>query len=195
MAKIQLEKPIDLQKVLEFATEKHKGQKRDGGKDYIVHPIRVAEIVDKYKAKDSKNREVLLAAALLHDTLEDTYTSYRELAENFGDAVASLVQELTTAKYASKTIGKGLYLAEKMQYMTNYALTIKLADRLDNVNDLLGCSFEKQARIVKETYFILDYLIKRRALTTSQQMLTTEIKKSLEKFHKYDYVPTKNNNW
>ena len=191
MAKIFLEKPIDLQKVLEFATEKHKGQKRDGGKDYIIHPMRVAEIVDKYKAKDSQNREVLIAAALLHDTLEDTYTSYREIAENFGEAVASIVQELTTAKYAAKSAGKGLYLAEKMQYMTNYALTIKLADRLDNVNDLLGCSVEKQARVIKETYYILDYLTKRRALTLPQQQLVKEIKTTLDKYHKNDFISDK----
>ena len=184
MPKIILEKPINLKEVLEFATEKHKGQKRDDGKDYIIHPMRVAELVDKYKACDSKNREILIAAALLHDTLEDTYTSYKELVENFGEAVASLVQELTTAKFASKTIGKGLYLAEKMQYMTNYALTIKLADRLDNVNDLLGCKPEKQARVIKETYYILDYLTKRRSLTNSQQQLATEIKNTLDKYHK-----------
>ena len=55
MAKIYLEKPIDLQKVLEFATEKHKGQKRDDNKDYIIHPMRVAEIVDEHKGKYSKN--------------------------------------------------------------------------------------------------------------------------------------------
>ena len=184
MPKIKLEKKIDLEEVLRFATEKHKGQKRDNGVDYIIHPIRVAELVDKYKGKESQNREILLAAALLHDTLEDTYTSYRELEENFGPVVASIVQELTTAKYGSKMIGKGLYLAEKMQMMTNYALTIKLADRYDNLCDLSNCTEEKQKRTINDTKYILDYLEKRRTFTKSQQTLTNLIKEKLEEFDK-----------
>lgn len=184
MPKIKLEKKIDLEEVLRFATEKHKGQKRDNGVDYIIHPIRVAELVDKYKGKESQNREILLAAALLHDTLEDTYTSYRELEENFGEIVASIVQELTTAKYGSKMIGKGLYLAEKMQMMTNYALTIKLADRYDNLCDLSNCTEEKQKRTINDTKYILDYLEKRRTFTKSQQTLTSLIKEKLEEFDK-----------
>ena len=180
MPKIELEKPIDLDEVLKFATEKHKGQKRDDGKDYIVHPIRVAKLVDEYKAKYSQNREVIVAAALLHDTLEDTYTSYRELKEKFGEVVASIVQELTTAKYGSKMIGKGLYLAEKMQMMTNYALTIKLADRYDNLCDLDKCSEDKIKRTINDTEYILDYLEKHRNLTKSQQIFTKLIKNRLE---------------
>lgn len=180
MAKIQLEKPIDLEEVLRFATKKHKGQKRDNGDDYIVHPIRVAKIVDEFKAKNSKNREILIAAALLHDTLEDTYTSYRELEETFGQEVASFVQELTSAKYCSKLISKKLYLAEKMQMMTSYALTIKLADRYDNVRDLRGTSKEKQKRTIEDTRFILEYLAKRRTLTDSQRKLSAAIKKELD---------------
>lgn len=180
MEKIELDKPIDLKKVLEFATQKHKGQIRDDGTEYITHPIRVAKLVDKYKGQYSKNREVLIAAALLHDTLEDTYTSARELKDNFGIMVASIVQELTTAPYVPKIIGKGLYLAEKMQMMTNYALTIKLADRLDNLCDLDKCTTQKIVRTVNDTLFILDYLEKRRTFTKSQAELSQAIKAQLD---------------
>ena len=72
MSKIKLDKEINLDEVLRFAKEKHKGQKRDDGQEYITHPIRVAKIIYDYKAKYSSNKEVLIAAALLHDTLEDT---------------------------------------------------------------------------------------------------------------------------
>lgn len=180
MEKIDVRRQIDLNEVLKFATEKHKGQKRDDGQDYIVHPIRVSKIVDKYKAKDSQNRDILLAASLLHDTLEDTYTSYRELEEHFGKEVASIVEELTTAPFVPKMIGKGLYLAEKMQMMTNYALTIKLADRLDNLCDLENCTPQKVARTVNDTEFILDYLSKRRTFTKSQLKLVDAIKTQLQ---------------
>ena len=184
MAKIELDKDVDLNEVINFATEKHKGQKRDDGREYITHPLRVAKIVDDVKGQFSSNRKVLFAAAVLHDTLEDTYTSYRELEENFGEIVASIVQELTTAKYGSKMIGKGLYLAEKMQMMTNYALTIKLADRYDNLCDLSNCTEEKQKRTIDDTKYILDYLEKRRTFTKSQQTLTSLIKEKLEEFDK-----------
>ena len=181
MEKIVLEKPIDLEEVLEFAKLKHAGQKRDNGEDYIVHPIRVAKLVDYYKGQYSKNREVLLAASLLHDTLEDTYTSFLELRDHFGIEVASLVEELTNASYSSKIIGKGLYLAEKMQMMTNYALIIKLADRLDNVRDLNYTCEEKKERILNDTQFILDYLPKHRELTGSQTKLCAEIQSEINK--------------
>ncbi len=182
MPKIELEKEIDLETVLKFATEKHKGQKRDNGDEYISHPIRVAKLVDEYKAKYSKNREVLVAAALLHDTLEDTYTSYRELSEKFGDVVASIVLELSTAKYGSKLIGKARYLAEKMQMMTNYALTIKLADRYDNICDLESTSNEKRIRTIDDTKFIVAYLEKERKLTKTQQLFVNIIKEKIKEF-------------
>ena len=186
MPKIELDKEIDLEEVLNFATEKHKGQKRDDGNDYIIHPIRVAKLVDEFKGKYSTNRKVLLAAAFLHDTLEDTNTSYKEIADKFGDVVASLVLELTTAKYACSYIGKSQYLAEKMQHMTSYALTIKLADRLDNIMDLKGCRPEKKTKMINDTVYILNYLEKNRKLTKSQIAISNAIKDKIESYKKVE---------
>lgn len=179
MTKIMLDKDLDLNNVLEFAKEKHKGQKRDDGREYITHPIRVAKLVDDYKGKYSSNRKILFAAAILHDTLEDTNTSYKELVDNFGEVVASLVLELTTAKYACHYIGKAQYLAEKMEHMTSYALTIKLADRLDNISDLAGCKPEKKEKMINDTIYIMSYLEKNRKLTKSQKALSSAIKEKI----------------
>ena len=184
MPKIELDREIDLEKVLRFATEKHRGQKRDDGRDYITHPIRVAKIVEKFKAGTSINKNVLIAGALLHDTLEDTYTSYKELCDN-------LVLELTNADYCCKLVGKALYLAEKMQYMTNYALFIKLADRYDNICDLANTKPEKKIRTIKDTYYILDYLEKHRSMTKSQLKLVSAIKEKLEEY-KLEEISKKN---
>ena len=178
-------KEIDLKEVLKFASERHKGQKRDNGDDYIVHPIRVAKLVDKYKGKNSSNREILLAAGILHDTLEDTYTSSRELAEKFGEYVASLVVELTTAKYACHYIGKAQYLAEKMTIMTSYALVIKLADRYDNICDLENSTEEKKQRTINDTCYILDYIEKnRKKITNSQKELMRDIRLKIKEYQK-----------
>ncbi len=172
----------ELKDVLQFACEKHAGQFRDDGKPYITHPLRVAELVAKYKK--SKNIKLLMSAALLHDTLEDTYTSPKELYDFFGEdsPVPSLVIELTTAKYVPKLIGKAQYLAQKMEHMTSYALVIKLCDRLDNISDLKGCSLEKQKRTINDTIYIIDYLKSHRELTNTHKVIINEIEKVINSY-------------
>lgn len=162
-----------------FAKERHKGQKRDGGEDYIIHPVRVARIV--LENKRSKNISILLCSALLHDTLEDTYTSYKELEEKFGEAIASLVMELTTASLASRIEGKDHYLCHKMEHMTSYALYVKLADRLDNITDLDNSSEEKRNRMYNQTRTIISYLADHITFTSSQQRIVEKIEKILKK--------------
>lgn len=179
MGKIVLKKPIDLNEATQFATEKHLGQKRDDGTDYIAHPLRVAKIIEEIK-KDSQNRDILVCASSLHDTLEDTYTSYKELEEKFGREVASIVVELTTAPFVPKMIGKARYLAEKMERMSEYALLIKLADRYDNLCDLVHSEKQKRERTINDTLYILDYLSKRRTYTKSQQKVVDLILKQIE---------------
>lgn len=169
-----------VKKALAFATEKHKGQKRDDGQDYIIHPIRVAKIVERYKK--SENLENILCAALLHDTLEDTYTSPKEIEDEFGKMVSSMVIELTTAQSVPKLIGKDVYLANKMLNMTSYAFIIKLADRLDNIKDLGGVSLEKKKRYIKETYSIMKILQIKQNISKAQQDLMNEIYKVLESY-------------
>ena len=162
-------------KALEFATKKHKGQMRKSAekKEYITHPINVANIVKKYKT--SHHIDSLVAAAYLHDTLEDTDTTYYELVENFGVEVASLVNELTTNRDMKKEIGKGKYLAYKLKEMTNWALVIKLCDRLDNVMDLHSVDPEFRTRYINETTFILNYVINNRDLTKTHLHIIQDI--------------------
>lgn len=174
-------------KAIKFASKKHKGVLRDDGSPYITHPLAVAEYVRKFK--QSKNASMLYMAAVLHDTIEDTYTSYRELCETFSDEVASIVMELSTAKVAPLWIsggngGKAEYLAKKMGNMTNYALYIKLCDRLHNLTTLKGCDADKQTRTIADTRIILDYLKVVRKLTESQQRVANEIEKVLRELNK-----------
>ena len=169
---ILLNSPI-VQKAYNFAFEKHKGQKRFGGEDYITHPLRVAKIVSEHKK--SKNMEALVCASLLHDTLEDTYTSYKELTDNFGEIIASMVMELTSASFVSKLKGKDVYLAHKMSQMSPYALYIKLADRLDNITDQHGTSKAWQDNYVEQTKYIIEFLNKKNNLTIPQKVLAQKI--------------------
>lgn len=164
--------------VLEFAKKKHEGQFRaDGKTPYICHPILVAELIKKYKK--SKNIDAIVAAALLHDTLEDTYTSYRELVDNFGEMVASMVIELTTADYMADSVGKANYLKTRMCIMSPYAFVIKLCDRLANIMDSNNLTIEKQIKLKKETIEILDYLEENKELTPTQTFLFAKIREEL----------------
>lgn len=186
MGVIELDKKLDLDRVQAFATARHEGQVRADGSPYIAHPIRVAKLVEEHKK--SKNIAIIMAAAMLHDVLEDTYTSYKELEDEFGEVVASLVMEVTSASFMPKLIGKQTYLAQKMRYMSSYALIIKLADRLDNISDLKGLKPEKIQKTYYDTVYLMDELEDKRVLTESQETLVTLIRLQLNKIkEKYKF--------
>jgi (p)ppGpp synthase/HD superfamily hydrolase len=174
-------KTNQIQKAIYFATEKHKGQTRKDGSPYITHPLRVAEIVKKFKKSHRINE--LLAAAILHDTLEDTNTNIAELRKNFGRLITLLVVELTSDKFKVNSLGKANYLSQKMsssKKVTNWALVIKLADRLDNVSDLNNSNNKFAKRYKRETEEILQNIEKNRELSNTHKEIIKEIKKKLD---------------
>ncbi len=179
---IDMDDEINIDEVLAFAIERHKGQYRADGSDYVTHPIRVSRLVAEYKP--SRNSNILKAGALLHDVLEDTYTSYKELCDRFGIVVASLVMEVTSSGFMPKLVGKRYYLAHKMQYMSSYALVIKLADRLDNLTDMKAVSLEKIQRTYFDTIYMINYLEGKRNLTDAQKNLISAIRSKLEEINK-----------
>lgn len=121
-------------RALSFAEQAHIGQKRKAsGLPYIVHCFNVYSIVREYKT--SKNLDVVCAICILHDCLEDTDTTVSQLREMFGDIVADTVMELTNDPEQIAKVGKEEYLNQKLLGLSNYALTIKLADMLANVTD------------------------------------------------------------
>ena len=187
---IDIDDQLDTQAILEFAKEKHSGQTRADGTPYINHPIRVSEIVAKYKP--SSNSNILKAGAILHDVLEDTYTSYRELIDKFGLVVASLVMEVTSSDFVSKMVGKQIYLAHKMRYMSSYALVIKLADRLDNLSDVKALPVEKIQKTFFDTIYMLNYIETKRILTNPQANLVNAIRLRLKDINN-EYKFTTNN--
>ena len=155
-------------KALLFAIERHEGQTRRGTDlPYITHPIAVSYLVAQFK--QSKHLPELVAAAILHDVLEDTPTTFAELAERFTPLVASLVLELTSDQAEIDRIGKLEYLKAKMAGMSSYGLTIKLADRLHNISD------RPTAKMVRDTLEILAHLQVHRRLTAPQKTLMEQI--------------------
>lgn len=124
------------QNAFAFAMIKHFGQKRKyGGDDYIVHPIMVAGIVNSHGGDKH-----MVAAAFLHDVLEDTDATADQLVHYFGADVANLVIELTDVfvkpEHGNRKQRKELERA-RLSEISARAQTIKLADIIDNTNDIV----------------------------------------------------------
>jgi len=135
----------------ECAKSAHEGQYRRSGEPYIIHPLAVANIL-----ADLHMDHQTLMAALLHDVIEDTPVSKEELASQFGDAVAELVDgvsKLTQIEFKSKAEAQ----AQNFQKMTLAmakdirVILVKLADRLHNMRTLGPLHHEKRRRIATET--------------------------------------------
>ncbi len=170
------------EQALEFAIKKHKGQKRKGNNmPYFWHPISVAENIEEIKK--SKNIELLMTAALLHDTVEDCPgVTIQDIAKRFGYYVAALVDELTSDEKEIKKIGKTAYLKNKMANMSSYGLVVKLADRLHNIEDMKSASKLFQKKYTEETVAILNHIESWvRKLTKTHKKLINKIKKILSK--------------
>ena len=92
-------------KALEFAAQKHRDQRRKdkAASPYINHPIELANVLWQ---EGGVNDPVVIAAALLHDTIEDTETSWQELRGEFGDEIADIVVEVTDVQWLKKIVRK-----------------------------------------------------------------------------------------
>ena len=129
--------PLDLVlKAVEFAATKHKDQRRKDAdaSPYINHPIALARILIEEGRVDDP---IVIAAALLHDTIEDTDTTYQEVRGQFGEAVADIVAEVTDTKWLKKGSRKRLQVM-KASKSSDGAKLVKLADKIANLRDIIG---------------------------------------------------------
>jgi len=167
-------------KAATFANDKHVGQfRKSSGAPYITHPMKTYRILKDIGIKD---REVL-TAAWLHDTLEDTDVNYNTIKREFNKAVADLVKEVTSDKKKIDKMGKPEYLLDKMIKMSNNALLIKLADRLQNLSDISTVSKSFAEKMNNQTRFIIDGLREKRNLTNAHKKLIRKIDKQLREYN------------
>jgi guanosine-3',5'-bis(diphosphate) 3'-pyrophosphohydrolase len=116
-----------------FAAEKHRNQRRkdEEASPYINHPIQLAYVLVQSNIEDP----VVLAAALLHDTVEDTNTTLEELQIVFGFEIANIVAECSDDKSLAKQERKQAQI-DHAATISHKAKLVKLADKIANVNDL-----------------------------------------------------------
>lgn len=170
------------QKAWNFSKEAHKGMKRKftSVSYFEGHIVKVFGILKRFDT-----RATLGAAAILHDTLEDVdFVTFDLIKSKFGARIAKLVEELTSDDEEVSKQGKSNYLLNKMTYMSNDALTIKLCDRLQNISDMYAASAGFRSRYYIETNYILTNLKLNRRLTNTQNKIVREIESILENIKK-----------
>ncbi len=138
-----------------FAYEKHFGQKRLTGEDYIIHPLNVAYILSDINADYQT-----ICAAILHDTIEDCDCAYEEIEKPFGKEIADLVNGVTKINKLKFTCDNEAVIANHRKILVGLSedvriLIIKLADRLHNMRTLWILPEKKQKEKAKETLDIL----------------------------------------
>ena len=151
-----------LSKAYNFAIEAHKNQRRMSGAPYVVHPVAVADILAELKLDSAT-----IITGLLHDTIEDTKTTYSLVLKEFGKEVADLVDGVTKISALEEKAAdssqaenfRKLILATSKDIRV---LLVKIADRLHNMRTINGFkSEEKKKRIAKETMEIYAPLAER----------------------------------
>lgn len=150
------EEIAELISAIDFASERHRGQKRKSGEPFITHPLAVAGLLIEW----GLDIDTILAG-ILHDTIEDTETTLDDIEKLFGRDVAFLVDGVTKVSQARSGMRDlSSYLPATKDNLTKLLIAvgqdvrviiIKLADRLHNMQTLQHMSREKQLKIARET--------------------------------------------
>jgi guanosine-3',5'-bis(diphosphate) 3'-pyrophosphohydrolase len=144
-----------VRKAFDVSVEAHKEQRRKSGEAYIFHPIAVAKIV----ASEIGLGATSIAAALLHDVVEDTPTTVKDIERIFNPKVAQLVEGLTKISLVQKDMNVSMQAENfrKMLLTLNddvRVILIKIADRLHNMQTMDSMEDSKQIKIASETLYI-----------------------------------------
>ncbi len=171
-----------------FAYEKHFGQKRLTGEDYIIHPLNVAYILTRINADYET-----LSAALLHDVVEDCNVSVDEIEEKFGHNIAILVDGVTKINKLNLSGTTEALINNQRKILVGLSedvrvIIIKLADRLNNMQTLFVHSEKKQKETARETLDILTPIADRLGINSIKQDLEEFCLRYLKPSEYYDIV-------
>ncbi|PQO23150.1 bifunctional (p)ppGpp synthetase/guanosine-3',5'-bis(diphosphate) 3'-pyrophosphohydrolase [Rhodobacteraceae bacterium WD3A24] len=140
-----------LRRAYDYGRRMHEGQSRHSGEPYFTHPVAVAAILTEMRLDDAT-----IVTALLHDTIEDTKSTYSEVARLFGEEIAELVDgvtKLTNLELSSTETKQAENFRKLLIAMSRdlRVILVKLADRLHNMRTIKSMRPEKQAQKARET--------------------------------------------
>ena len=179
-----------IRSAFDTAVNAHRNQRRKSGEPYVLHPISVAKIVAHQIGLDATS----IAAALLHDVVEDTEYSFDDIEKLFGSDVMKIVEGLTKISKLSKESNVSLQAENFRKLLLTLnddirVIIIKIADRLHNMQTLDSIPEYKQIKIASETLYIYAPLSHRIGLYN----IKTELEDLSFKYTEYDrYVFIKN---
>jgi GTP diphosphokinase / guanosine-3',5'-bis(diphosphate) 3'-diphosphatase len=178
-----------LTRAFRFAAQAHEGQQRRSGEDFIQHPWSVAKICAELRLD-----EQTIAAALLHDVVEDTDTDAKELRAEFGDEIAQLVEgvtKLTRIQFQSREQAEAENYRKMIVAMAEdpRVMLIKLADRMHNMRAIEYLGKQKQLQKARETLEVYAPLAHRLGIHAMKWELEDL---AFERLHprKYDEIKT-----
>src|SRR4051812_49923365 len=160
-----------IKRAYEYSSKAHTGQKRKSGDPYFIHPASVAGIITELRLDAAS-----VCAGLLHDVVEDTLATTKDIEREFGNEIASLVDGVTK-------LGKINFTSKEDRQAENFrkmvvamardirVLLIKLCDRVDNMRTLEHMKPEAQERIARETLEIYAPLANRLGIPASKSGL------------------------
>ena len=140
-----------IRRAYDYGRRMHEGQKRRSGEDYFTHPVAVAAILTEQRLDDAS-----IITALLHDTIEDTKSTFSEVSAQFGEDIAELVDgvtKLTNLQLSSTETKQSENFRKLFMAMSKdlRVILVKLADRLHNMRTIKSLPQEKQVRKARET--------------------------------------------
>lgn len=177
-----------IEKAYKLADQAHGHQLRRSGERYIIHPVAVAYMLAQYHMDVDT-----VAAALLHDVIEDTPYTYEDIAREFNDQIAYMVDgvtKITRLNYQSKEESEAEYIRKMVISMSNdiRIIMIKLVDRLHNMRTLEYMSTAKQIEKSRETLDIYAPIANRLGIQSIKAELEDLALKYLEPDAYYDLV-------
>ena len=160
-----------IRRAYRYGEKAHHGQFRKSGEPYFTHPVEVASILTQLRLDDAT-----IITALLHDTIEDTKSSYGEVKEHFGSQVAVLVDgvtKLTNLELSSVKTKQAENFRKLLMAMSKdlRVLLVKLADRLHNMRTIKALALERQVTKAKETMDIYAPLAGRMGMQSIREEL------------------------
>lgn len=185
------EDKILIRSAFDTAVDAHRNQRRKSGEPYVFHPISVAKIVAQQIGLDATS----IAAALLHDVVEDTEYSFEDIEKLFGSDVMRIVEGLTKISKLSKESNVSLQAENFRKLLLTLSddirvIIIKIADRLHNMQTLDSIPEYKQIKIASETLYIYAPLSHRIGLYNIKTELEDLSFKYTES-ERYEYIKNK----